>query len=253
MGNDLLLVGSVPLDSVEEVMRTFGGALGRYLPAVPDGEVGERRSWVNRLGYQIFNGHLDLDTIRRPKPIDGVEQLLPRGRDDSWQFKVKPGIERVRFGNPGSRLGYARDAVNSYFVFRTLREKGILPDGVRFQISIPMVHSVIRPLYFPDPADLPRVRPGFEAALAAEVAVIVDKIPHRDLAIQWDCAWELQAVCGAGKVGAVRSLKSRRMRRRSRGCRTSFPATWRSASIIASARSAAGRPSRPTTSASRSN
>ena len=40
MGNDLLLVGSVPLDSVEEVMRTFGGALGRYLPAVPDGEVG---------------------------------------------------------------------------------------------------------------------------------------------------------------------------------------------------------------------
>jgi hypothetical protein len=200
MANSLLLVGSVPLDSVEDVMRTFGGTLGRYLPAVPDGEVGERRSWVNRLGYQIFNGHLDLDTIRRPKPIDGVEQLLPRGRDDSWQFKVKPGIARVRFGNPGSRLGYARDAVNSYFVFRTLREKGVLPDGVRFQISIPMVHSVIRPLYFPDPSDLARVRPGFEAALAAEIDVIVDKIPHRDLAIQWDCAWELQAVCGAGKA-----------------------------------------------------
>jgi hypothetical protein len=200
MGNSLLLVGSVPLDTVEEVMRTFGSALAPYLPAVPDGEVGERRSWVNRLGYQIFNGHLDLDTIRRPKPIDGVEQLLPRGRDDSWQFKVKPGIERVRFGNPGSRLGYARDAINSYFVFRTLREKAILPPGVRFQISIPMVNSVIRPLYFPDPADLPRIRPGFEAALAAEVAVIVAKIPHEDLAIQWDCAWELQAVCGAGKA-----------------------------------------------------
>jgi len=199
MGNSLLLVGSVPLDTVEEVMRTFGGALAPYLPAVPDGEVGERRSWVNRLGYQIFNGHLDLDTIRRPKPIDGIEQLLPRGRDDSWQFKVKPGIERVRFGNPGSRLGYARDAINSYFVFRTLREKGILPQDVRFQISIPMVNSVIRPLYFPDPADLPRIRSGFEAALAAEVAAIVEKIPHEDLAIQWDCAWELQAVCGAGK------------------------------------------------------
>ena len=67
---------------------------------------------------------------------------------------------------------------------------------MRFQISIPMVNSVIRPLYFPDPADLARVRPGFEAALAAEVAVIVEKIPHGDLAIQWDCAWELQAVCG---------------------------------------------------------
>lgn len=200
MGENLLLVGSVPLDSVEEVMRTFGGALGRELPAMPDGEVGERRSWVNRLGYQIFNGHLDLDTVRRPKPVDGVEQLLPRSRDDSWQFKVKPGIERVRFGNPGSRLGYARDAVTSYFVFKTLREKGILPGDLRFQISIPMVNSVIRPHYFPEPQDLPRVRPGFEAALAAEVAVIVDKIPRRDLAIQWDCAWELQAVCGAGTI-----------------------------------------------------
>jgi len=200
MGENVLLVGSVPLDSVEDVMRTFGGALGGYLPAMPDGEVGERRSWINRLGYQVFNGHQDLETIRRPKPVDGVEQLLPRSRDDSWQFKVKPGVEQVRFGNPGSRLGYARDAVTSYFVFRTLREQGILPQDMRFQISIPMVNSVIRPLYFPDPADLGRVRPGFEAALAAEVAVIMEKIPHRDLAIQWDCAWELQAVCGAGKA-----------------------------------------------------
>ena len=199
MGNNLLLVGSVPLETVEDVMRTFGGALGPHLPAMPDGEVGERRSWVNRLSYQIFNGHQDLETIKRPKPVDGVEQLLPRSRDDAWQFRVKPGVERVRFGNPGSRLGYARDAVSSYFVFRTLREKGVLPQGIRFQISIPMCHSVIRPLYFPDPQDLPRIRPGFEAALAAEVAAIAAKIPHEDLAIQWDCAWELQAVCGAGK------------------------------------------------------
>jgi hypothetical protein len=199
MGNNLLLVGSVPLNTVEDVMRTFGSALGPYLPAMPDGEVGERRSWVNRLSYQIFNGHQDLETLKRPQPVDGVEQLLPRSRADAWQFRVKPGVERVRFANPGSRLGYARDAVSSYFVFRTLREKGIIPDGIRFQISIPAAHSVIRPLYFPDPDDLKRIRPGFEAALAAEVAAIAEAIPHEDLAIQWDCAWELQAVCGAGK------------------------------------------------------
>ena len=51
MGNQLLLVGSIPLDTVEEVMRTFGAPLGQYLPAMPDGEVGERRSWVNRFSY----------------------------------------------------------------------------------------------------------------------------------------------------------------------------------------------------------
>ncbi|OGA29281.1 MAG: hypothetical protein A3I01_15425 [Betaproteobacteria bacterium RIFCSPLOWO2_02_FULL_65_24] len=200
MGRDLLLVGSIPLDTVEDVMRMFGAHLGDYLPAMPDGEVGERRSWVNRFCYQLFNGHADLETLRRPPSIDGVEQLLPSRREESWQFRVRPGVANVRFGLPGLRLGYARDATNSYFIFRTLREQGVLPADLRFQISIPMVNSVVRPLYFPDPADLDKVRPGFEEALAAELAVIVRRIPARDLAIQWDCAWELSAVYGASNV-----------------------------------------------------
>lgn len=53
---DLLLVGSVPLPTAEEVIRMFGGPLGRDLIAMPDGEVGERRWWVLRLSYQVFNG-----------------------------------------------------------------------------------------------------------------------------------------------------------------------------------------------------
>jgi hypothetical protein len=59
-----------------------------------------------------------------------------------------------------------------------------------------MVNSVVRPLYFPDPKDLDRVRPGFEESLAAEMKVIYERIPPLDLAIQWDCAWEVQAVSG---------------------------------------------------------
>src|SRR4029077_10254917 len=154
MGQELLLVGSIPLKTVEDVMRTFGGTLGRYLPAIPDGEVGERRSWVLRLSYQVFNGHIDLDTIKRPARVNGVEQLMPRGRDDVWQFKVKPGVDAVRFGDPGYRLGYAKDATNSYFVFKTLRENGVIPQGVRFQISMPMVNSVVRPMTSPNPRTL---------------------------------------------------------------------------------------------------
>lgn len=196
MGDKLLLVGSVPMASAEEVMRVFGGGLGKYLPAIPDGETGERRSWVNRFCYQVFNGHLDLETVKRPPPVDGVEQLLPQRREDTWQFRVKPGVDNVRFGLPGLRLGYTRDALASYFVFKTLREKGVIPAGVRFQISIPMVNSVIRPLYFPVPGDLEKIRPGFEAALAAEIAAILAHIPNEDLAIQWDVAWEVSAVHG---------------------------------------------------------
>jgi hypothetical protein len=199
MGQELLLVGSVPLKSVEDVMTTFGGALGRYLPAIPDGEVGERKSWVMRLSYQVFNGHIDLDTIKRPERENGVERLMPRSHADAWQFKVRHGNETVRFGNPGYRLGYAKDAANSYFVFKTLREKGVLPADLRFQISMPMVNSVVRPALFPDPDDLPKVRPGYEEAIAAELAAIFDVIPHKDLAIQWDCAWEVSSIHGENK------------------------------------------------------
>ncbi|MFM9970159.1 MAG: hypothetical protein ACKVQK_17350 [Burkholderiales bacterium] len=196
MGKDLLLVGSIPFDTAEEVMCTFGGPLGPYLPAMPDGEIGERRSWVNRFCYLVYAGHKDLETLHRPPAIDGVEQLLPVKREDSWKFRVRPDVKEVRFGLPGLRLGYARDATASYFVFKTLRDKGVFPRDMRFQISIPMVNSVVRTLYFPEPGDIDKIRPGFEAALAEELAVIVRRIPAQDLAIQWDCAWETAAVYG---------------------------------------------------------
>ena len=33
-----------------------------------------------------------------------MEQLLPVKREDSWKFRVKPGVKEVRFGLPGLRL-----------------------------------------------------------------------------------------------------------------------------------------------------
>ena len=107
---------------------------------------------------------------------------------------------------------------SSYFVFRTLREKGILPAGLRFQISIPMVNSVVRPLYFPDARDLDRVRPGFEESLATEIEMILKHIPHRDLAIQWDCAW-WRCRPSQARRRRRKKLRSRPMSRQSRGCR----------------------------------
>ena len=103
----------------------------------------------------------------------------------------------LRFGDPGWRLGFARDAVNSYFVFRTLKEKGVLPRHLRFQVSMPMVNSAVPPRVFPVEGDLDKIKPGFEAALRAELAKIVEKIPADELAIQWDCATEVQDAYGA--------------------------------------------------------
>ena len=195
---DLLLVGSIPLDTPEEVFETFGAPLGPYLFAMPDGEVGPRRHWISRVHYQVLAAHPELDIVQRPAPDEnGVERQFPRNAADAWWFKVKEGVPQVRFGDPGWRLGYARDAINSYFVFKVLKEKGILPAHLRFQVSIPMVNSVLPPRIFPNPKDLDRIRPGYEAATRAEIATIVEKIPAQDLAIQWDCSTEVQDAYGA--------------------------------------------------------
>ena len=84
-------------------------------------------------------------------------------------------MERVRFGDPGWRLGYARDALNSYFVFQTMKEKGVLPAHLRFQVSVPMVNSVLPPRIFPNQGDLAKIRPGYEAAIRAELATIIEQ------------------------------------------------------------------------------
>ncbi len=196
LDKQLLLVGSIPLDTVEDVIQMFGPSLGRYLYSMPDGEVGDRRWWVIRLSFQVFNGHPDLAVLSRPKPDEGVERLIPRDRGDMWTFKVRDGVERVRFGDPGWRLGFAKDALSSYFVFRKLRDEGLLPEDVRFQVSLPLVNSVVRKSTFPTAGDLERVRPGYEAALRAEIQNIIEKIPEDDLALQWDCAMEITDVNG---------------------------------------------------------
>src|SRR5262249_34795662 len=87
--------------------------------------------------------------------------------------------------DPGWRLGYARDAINSYFVFSVLKDRGVLPPHLRFQVSIPMVNSVLPPRIFPDKADLARIRPGYEAATRAEIPTIVEHIPAQELPLQW--------------------------------------------------------------------
>jgi hypothetical protein len=195
--DELLLVGSIPLDTVQEVFETFGRPLGKHLLAMPDGEVGPRRYWISRVHFQVFAAHPELELLQRPKPDEGVERQFPRDASDSWKFKVKDRVREVRFADPGWRLGYARDAINSYFVFCTLRDKGVLPQHMRFQVSLPMVNSVCPPRVFPVPGDLEKIKPGYTSILRAEVETIVRKIPNKDLAIQWDCATEIQDAYGA--------------------------------------------------------
>ena len=208
MSDRLLLVGSIPLETPEAVFRAFGPSIGEWLAYMPDGEMGDRRFWIDGLAYRVLNGHPQLETIQRPMPdAHGPDTWRPQGDHDQFKFKVVAGVEEVSFGDPGWRLGYARDAINSYFVFKQMKKDGVVPGHVRFQVCLPLTHSALG-LFIPDPGDLERVAPGMTRALKSEVENIAAHIPPDDLAIQWDLAIEnrrIEAQVNAGDLDAARA------------------------------------------------
>ena len=244
MQQDVLLVGSIPLDTAEEVFRSFGGPLGSSLNAMPDGEVGPRRHWISRIHYQVLSGHPELEAVRRPQPENGVERLFPRNAADSWLFKVKDGVERVRFGDPGWRLGYARDAINSYFVFKTLREQGVLPKHLRFQVSLPSVNSALPPRIFPNPPTSRRSGPASPMRSRPSSARIVSRFRTTIWRSNGIARPRCRTPMGRSQAIPPRA-RSSATSSSSASSRRSFPRRSCSAITSASARSAAGRVSHP--------
>ena len=189
MLKDLMLVGSIPFDTAQDVFRAIGPRLGNHLSFIPDGEIGERLYWVNNLAYRVFHGHPQIETVQRPLTEDGVEHWHGEGDRGLLQFRIKQGVNKVIFGDPGWRLGYARDAIHSYFVFKTMRSEGVLPAEIRFQVCLPLPASGCY-RFLADKKDYPLMRDGLVEALRLELDTILENIPGRDLAIQWDCAIE---------------------------------------------------------------
>jgi hypothetical protein len=177
MARQVHLVGSIGLDTVGEVFATCGSLLGPHLKRVPDGEPGGRRLWISwQFAVLRANAYLQADTSQHRSGGIGFHPMkLADG--------VKP--EDVRFGE----LGYAREARASYLDFVAARDKGILPRGTRFQVSLPTPFAVIGPFCVAEARE-PVLR-AYEEAMLREVAAICDSIPHQDLAIQWDVCIEM--------------------------------------------------------------
>jgi len=170
------LVGSIALDSVEEVFRTLGSALGNRLRRVPDGEPGGRRLWIS-WQYPLLRAQPFLNAD--PTAPNQTTGFLPLALADD----VKPS--EVRFGE----LGYAREARASCQDFLTARGRGELPTSVRFQVSLPTPFAVIYP--FCSPKDEAVIESAYEKAMLREVEAICRAVPHSDLCIQWDVCIEM--------------------------------------------------------------
>jgi len=187
MASNVHLVGSVGLDSVDEVYQACGSLFGPSLKRVPDGEPGGRRLWIS----------WQLPLLRASPYLQAVTSEHQGDTVPFYPLKLAPGVrpEDVRFGE----LGYAREARISYIDFCAAREKGILPRSARFQVSLPTPLAVIGPFILPEAHRA--VLPAYEAAMLREVDAISAAIPKRDLAIQWDVCIEM--VMWDGRVPSI--------------------------------------------------
>lgn len=184
-GFQLHLVGGVPLASAEDVFTTVSRLLGPHLPRIPDGEVG--RKWMAWFAPII---------TENPQLQKTDEEFRPHpGGEPSFRYRLRPGVaaEDVTF----TGLRHAAIAIESYGVFKRLKEAGVVRPEARFQCTLAHPIPVIR-RYFPEPLQ-DAIEPAFEQALLAEVEKIAAAIPHRELAIQWDCASAIFATLERGE------------------------------------------------------
>ncbi|HEY3920355.1 MAG TPA: hypothetical protein VGL83_21390 [Stellaceae bacterium] len=190
MAHDVHIVGSVPLADSAAVFTALSAALGGRAKRLPDGETGERTSWLAWLD-RVF---------------DAIPQL--ELADETWRVHERANPQRRRKLKPGAAvadiridtLPYADFARESYAVFRRLREQGKIRPGTRFQVDFAPAHSAVRS-HVVD-ALLPALEPLYNDAIGRTVARIADAIPHDDLAIQFDVASAVFAVLQRGDFQA---------------------------------------------------
>ncbi len=196
------LVGSLPFDNAEQTFRAAGRSLSGYVGWIPDGEFGERKHWTPMLPEFVYSKQADLEetlappgrTVERPPVIEGPP---PADMEGFWNFRIKPGHE-LEFDD----LLYGRFALGSYAVFRRLREEGIIPPGVRFQVSLPSPHSAIDP-FFEDADEWEEAYAAYVDGMTREISKVLDAAPASDLVFQWDCANEVVDIA-MGETNAMK-------------------------------------------------
>jgi SAM-dependent methyltransferase len=181
----VLLVGSVPLRSADEVFQTMATELGDRITQLPDGETGPRSDWIV-WQYPVLSSRPQFEVC---PPGEQPHRALPRlrVRDDA-------SVDTLRFDD----LGYAQAAVASYDTFARRKRDGQIPAHCRFQVSLPTPLAPIAA--FVAPEDQARVEPLYEERMLHELNTIFDAIPHDQLAIQWDTNFEFAMLDGVMPV-----------------------------------------------------
>jgi SAM-dependent methyltransferase len=177
----VLLVGSVPLRSAEEVFRVMAAELGDRLRQIPDGETGPRADWIV-WQYPVLSSRPEFEVC---PPGPNQHRALPR-------LRIRDGesVDTLRFDD----LGYAQAALSSFNLFARRKRDGQILPHLRFQVSLPTPLAPIAAFIAPE--DQSRVEPLYETRMLNELTTIFEAIPHDQLAVQWDTNFEFAMLDG---------------------------------------------------------
>jgi hypothetical protein len=183
MSSDLLLVGSLPADSAESAFRAGAELFGDLVAVLPDGETGPRAAWVGYERERLVRPHPDVETVA----VSGSPTGIPRHAYETPIFKIRPGVTDLRWDS----WPRVDDAIESYRLFRRLREEGAIPSHLRFQVCLPFPSSALNGFKADFAADYPIASRGFEDLVERELRRLVAEVPPDELAIQWDVCYEV--------------------------------------------------------------
>lgn len=172
------LVGSIPVENEEEAFRLACRHLSSHVRRLPDGETQSR--WNFTLWQSsIFESE--------PRVLNDVLQKTPAPYTEDQEDDILSSFQNIE-------TQYEDYALSSYETFKKLRKEGVIPHGVRFQVSLPSPVTVVS-LYV-RPALRSKVEPLYLRAITESLRRIQEGIPAEDLAIQWDCVSEIMMLEG---------------------------------------------------------
>jgi hypothetical protein len=178
------LIGSVPLEDPETVMRTLSAALGAHLRRLPDGETGRRARWIAFV-QQHLQQHPDME-VDADIPVYQFKQWDGKLIREWQQLKFKAGVDpsAVVF-----HTGYADDAIHGFAIFDRLQNAGVIPAALQYQVCIATPLAIAYMFIAPRTrADFTRV---YTQHLRQEVNRIAQMLPHDRVALQWDVCQEV--------------------------------------------------------------
>lgn len=170
------LVGSVPFADCAAVFRQCEAGMPGRLKRIPDGETGSRSYFTVWQTNVLSKSPAIMAEFKNNQP------LPDRTVTDA---EIEAAMAQLTSGAPLD-TGYGLAAIESYAIFKDLRDEGVIPAGTRFMVCVPTTPSVLAP--FVQKPFQARVEPIYEEALFRALREIQQAIPHHDLAFQIDLA-----------------------------------------------------------------